>query len=119
MDAALAQNQADELEEEDGFDLANILPEDTGLSMVVWISDGQGVRHDVRVKISEEHGSRVRTDRWAVMSVRPTPELIHGDLSSRDVDAVRRWILLNEPVIMAYWQGELATKLMLNAIQPI
>ena len=117
MDAPLVELEPDDLDEAEGFDLANLHPEDTGLPMVVWISDGQGVRHDVRVKISEEHGGRIRTDRWAVMSVRPTPELIRGTLDGRDVEAVRRWIRLNEATIMAYWRGEMSTRAMLDSLQ--
>lgn len=120
MDAPLARFPAppDELDDE-GFDLANLLPEDTGLPMVVWISDGTGLRHDLRVKVSQTHGDRIRRDDFAVMAVRPEPRLLHGELSRRDVEAVRAWILLNEAVILDFWDGKLATRVMLDRIKRV
>lgn len=119
MDAQLADLQQDALDEGEGFDLANVQPARTGLPMVIWISDGTGVRHDLRVKVSQEHGPRIRTRDWAVMSVRPEPRLIHGELSGRDVEAVARWIRLNEPLIVDYWEGRLFTDDMLTRVQRV
>lgn len=120
MDAAFARTIAEIAHDEgEGFDLANIPPRLSGLPMVVWLSDGTGVRHDLRVKVSQEHGARIRTRDWAVMSVRPEPELLHGELSSRDVDAVTRWIRLNEAVILDYWEGRLFTDDLLARLQRV
>lgn len=113
--AAFARPEPDDIENE-GFDLANLLPSDTGLPMVVWVSDGTGVRHDVRIKVSQTHGSRLRPDDLATVAVRPEPRLLHGELARPDMDAVTAWIRLNEPTILAYWRGELGTREMLDRI---
>jgi hypothetical protein len=39
--------------------MANFRPADTGLPMVVWVSERQG-QHDVRVKVSMAHGEKAR-----------------------------------------------------------
>lgn len=120
MDATRARPIAEEAHEEnEGFDLANIPPRVSGLPMVVWLSDGTGVRHDLRVKVSQEHGPRIRTRDWAVVSVNPEPHLLHGDLSSRDFDSVVRWIRLNEAVIVDFREGRLFTDELLARLQPL
>ncbi|HEY1299000.1 MAG TPA: hypothetical protein VGF07_00790 [Stellaceae bacterium] len=39
----------------------------------------------------------------------PTPRLIAGNLSPRDLDAVGDWIRLNESVLVDYWEYRIST----------
>ena len=106
-DAPLAWDAQDE---DDLFLMANLFPRDTGLPMTIWVSERGGARHDVRLKVGTIHGARpVRRDEQAVVGVRPTPRLIHGELSRDDLDAVSAWITLNVDIIMEYWSGEAST----------
>ncbi len=83
--------------------MTNLLPRTTGLPMVIWIGPRYGARYDVRVKVCCVHGSRMIPTDLAVMSVRPTPELLHGDLSAADVAAVTRWIEANRDLLIDIW----------------
>jgi hypothetical protein len=103
----------------DPFLMANLYPEDTGLPMTVWIGPRGGARHDVRVKVNMTHGARMEPTHLATVSVRPQPELLHGRLSSEDFDAVRRWIVLNEDVIVDYWDGALSTGAMIRRLKTV
>jgi len=104
MDAVLAETEEFKEPDEDfGYWHVNLHPRTTGLPMVVWIGPRMGARHDVRVKVSRKHGDRVMPLDLAVMSVRPEPQLLHGELSSADRQAVARWIKLNEQAILDHW----------------
>ena len=46
------------------------LPHQTGLPMVVWITENDGDPHDVRVKVSTLHGGRGSWQAAASMAVR-------------------------------------------------
>ena len=45
--------------EEDFFEMANLFPADTGLPMVVWVSERGDARHDLRVKVNQSHETRM------------------------------------------------------------
>ncbi len=95
---------ANDADEEDLFEMANVRPEISGLPFIVWISEKGKSRHDVRVKVSP--GARVR-EFVASVSVRPTVELVAGELDPKDLELVRRWIELNRDVIVRFWDGEI------------
>ena len=109
MRAHKKQPAADRKEEEAPFDMANLCPRDTGLPMTVWVSPRGRARHDVRVKVSEDHGDRMDPANTAVVGVRPKPRLLHGELSAPDMRLVAAWIAANEAALVGYWDGRLST----------
>ncbi len=103
--------------DEDFFSMANLSPRITGLPMVVWVSQRGGARHDPCVKISLEHGHRMRADRTCSVSVRPTVDIVAGPaLPSEDVALVRTWIERNRQVLVDYWEERIATDELLERL---
>jgi len=96
--------QPNDTDEGDLFEMANVRPEFSGLPFIVWISERGNARHDVRVKVSP--GPRVR-EFVASVSVRPTVEVVAGELDAKDFDLVARWIDLNRDVIVKFWDGDI------------
>ncbi len=115
-EAPLEWTTAEE-DEDDTFLMANLFPEDTGLPMTVWVSAKGGARHDVRVKVNMKAGPRADVGDMAVVAVRPRPRLLHGELSSRDLGAVSRWIELNHQIIMDHWEGRASSALLIRSLQ--
>jgi hypothetical protein len=95
--------------EEDFFEMANLFPDDTGLPMVVWASERGHARHDVRIKVSLSHGTRMLPGNLAVVAVRPVPRLVVGNLSPADLRSVSDWIRLNEAALVDYWEYRIST----------
>jgi hypothetical protein len=95
--------------DEDFFLMANLFPADTGLPMVVWVSERGHARHDIRVKVNQSHGTRILPGNLATVAIRPTPQLIAGQLSPSDMQAVSKWIRLNEAALVAYWEYQVST----------
>ena len=106
-------------EEDDLFLMSNLYPEDTGLPMTVWVSTKGGARHDARVKANIAHGPRMNADNLAVVSVRPQPRLLHGELSRRDLEAVIAWIELNREVIIDHWEGRVSSAALFRRLKPL
>lgn len=106
-------------EEEDFFLMANLRPKNTGLPMVVWVSHRGHARHDARVKVCRTPGDRMDADDLAVVGIRPSPELIEGPLDSGSLKLVQRWISLNEAALLAYWDGEIDTADLLQALKKV
>jgi hypothetical protein len=87
------------------FDMANLRPERTGLPFVVFISQKGRARHDVRIKLAR--AAKVRPSEMITVAVRPTPRVIRGRINARELELVRRWIGLNETVLVDYWNGDI------------
>jgi hypothetical protein len=53
--------------EEDFFEMANLFPADTGLPVVVWVSERGHARHNVRVRWTSRTGREFYrgTSRWS------------------------------------------------------
>lgn len=114
----LDEGGSDEIAGQALFDMANLRPQRTGLPFVVFISQRGGARHDVRLKLARS--AKVRPSDMLTVAVRPRPRLIRGRMSSQEFDAVRRWIELNERVLIDYWNGDIEyTEDALDAIKPI
>ena len=108
-----------ELDDDEGFWMANLPPRLTGLPMVIFVSQSGNARHAIRIKVSLTHGNHMDPNNTVPVGVHPTPhEIFPGQLSRSDRDAVFRWIDLNENVLVNYWANKLFTDEMLARIQP-
>ena len=107
------------IEETDLFEMSNLYPKHTGLPMTVWVGVKGGARHDVRVKVCRTHGNHMDIRDTAVVSVRPTPELIEGPLRTADLKAVQAWIALNTEVLIGHWDGGLDSVDLAQALKKI
>jgi hypothetical protein len=107
------------VENDELFEMANLYPRTTGLPMTVWVSPRGNARHDVRVKVNMMHGDRMSIDNTAVVAVRPAPRIVEGQLSAEDERAVSEWIRLNAEAIVAYWDGDIDTVQLAQALKPL
>jgi hypothetical protein len=111
--------EADTDDEDDAFAMTNLRPRRTGLPMTVYVSLQPGSKHDVRVKVSTVHGQTLDPSRTAVVSVRPEPKLIHGELTGRDLELVKRWIELNRDLLIAHWEARLDSEDMFEQVRSL
>jgi hypothetical protein len=106
-------------DQDDLFEMANLFPGTTGLPMTVWVSPRGGARHDVRIKVNMTHGNQMSVSNTAVVAVRPTPRLIVGQLDPEDFQAVSDWIVSNTDALVAYWDGQIDTVQLGQALKPL
>jgi hypothetical protein len=109
-----AENEADEL-----FSMVNLSPRLTGLTMTVWVSPRGQARHDVRIKVNLAHGRRMTIHDAAVVTVRPSPQDLSGQLPPPDLHAVSAWIRLNEAALVDYWEFRIDTDELLQRLRPL
>jgi hypothetical protein len=106
--------EADEL-----FEMANLYPRTTGLPMTVWVGPRGNARHDARIKVNMTRGNQMNIDNTAVVAVRPSPHVIAGRLPRGDERALAAWITLNTDAIVAYWNGDMDTLELVQALKPL
>jgi hypothetical protein len=105
--------------EDELFEIANLYPAETGLPMTIWASPRGDARHDPRIKVNMTHGNRMTIENTAIVAIRPSPRIITGRLSSEDQEAVSRWISLNTDVLISYWDGDIGTIQLAQALVPL
>src|SRR5262245_36173167 len=100
------------------YEMANLRPERTGLPFVVFISQKGGARHDVRIKIAR--APNVRASEMITVALRPPRVIGSGSLDPREFELLNRWIELNLPVLVDYWNGMIEyTEDALEALKPL
>ena len=104
--------------EDDFFLMSNLGPKRTGLPFMVWISQKGGARHDVRVKVARS--PKVKPGEFITVSVRPTVEVLYGELRPAELRLLRKWIKLNEAAIIGFWDGDIEdTTEVLEQLRPL
>src|ERR1700730_10634491 len=109
--------QANAITSDELYEMANLYPRTTGLPMTVWVGPRGNARHDVRIKVNMTHGNQMNIDNTAVVAVRPSPHLVAGRLSSDDERKVADWITLNTAAIVSYWDGDIDTLELVQALK--
>jgi len=65
------------------------------------------------------YGNQMNAANTAVVAVRPVPRIIAGHLAADDERAVFRWVSLNEPALIAYWDGQIDTIQLGRLLRPL
>jgi hypothetical protein len=115
----VVSEDAEPQQSDDLFEMANLFPRTTGLSMTVWVSPRGNARHDLRVKVNMTHGNQMNMANTAVVGVRPAPHLIAGRLTPDDERAVFQWVSMNAAALIAYWDGQIDTIELGERLQPM
>lgn len=108
-----------EIDEDALFEMANLFPADTGLPMVIWVSERGHARHDLRIKVNQAHGTRMLPGNLATVAVRPAPRVIAGQLSAADLRLVGQWIALNEAALVDYWEYRISTAALVGRLRKL
>jgi hypothetical protein len=88
---------------DDPYMLMSLRPRNTGLPMTVWITPAYDMPEPPVMKAAQIHGDLPGFENLAIVSLRPTVEVLSGNLSEPDLDAVRQWVDLNRDVLIEYW----------------
>jgi hypothetical protein len=115
----VVSKEAEPLEADDLFEMANLFPRTTGLPMTVWVSPRGSARHDVRIKVNLAHGNQMNATNIAVVGVRPSPRMIAGQLSPDDERAVFQWVGLNAAALVAYRDDQIDTVQLGQILRPL
>jgi hypothetical protein len=98
-----------EFSEDDLYEMANIYPDDSGLTMTVWVRP-RNEPHGPRIKVCTIPGPRMHPYHTVTVTLPPVIRVIPpGGLSPADLHLVEQWIRLNETAIRAHWSGQISS----------
>jgi hypothetical protein len=107
--------------DDEAGDMVSLTKEDTGIHNTLFASTKgyASERHGPRIKIAVDPSTRfVAGGKSASMSIHSyglTGEYVSPAL----VEQVKRFIELNREALLAYWEGEIATREFLRRVRPI
>jgi hypothetical protein len=100
------------------FGMANPRRKTTGLPFIVFISQSDAARHAARVKVSPK--PRVRPDERCSYSISPFEWKEGPRLATAEEKLLGRWIDMNAPVLLDYWNGEIEyTEDAIDRLKPV
>lgn len=98
------------------YAMANLRPEDTGLPMVVWISEKGGAKHGPRLKVSKKMGDKIDPSNVLTVTVSDNPTMYNGELEPKVFNKLKQFIKLNKENLLKYWNNEVSTREFLNSL---
>ena len=87
------------------YEMANLRPKTTGLPFVVWVSQKDGAKHDVRVKAGYE--ARLFPSEMGSYAARPFGFEGGQRLAAADERLLERWIEMNLAVLVGFWEADI------------
>jgi hypothetical protein len=98
-----------EISEDELDTMVNIVPDDSGLPMTVWVRPRSNERHGPRIKVCTIYGARMFPHDTVSVTLPPAIRAIPpGGLPAADLRAVSDWIRLNEAAITAFWESRIS-----------
>ena len=92
------------------IEMANFRPSETGLPMVCWIRPDAKVQHQLPyLKVNQILGNKV-SDLYCSLSISNEPEILVGEwlLGSKNLRAVKNFIIAHKDTLLAAWQHEIS-----------
>ena len=100
--------------------MANLTPNETGLPMVVWVSEKGGAKHGPRIKVSTELGAKIDPGSTVTVTIEDNPRKIgSARLAAKHLTQVAEFIRKNSKVLIQYWERKISTKDMMDKIEKL
>ena len=96
-------------QENELFEMSNIQPKRTGLSVSVWVREKrEGLQHACSIKVSNIPGRFDPYDNFSV-SINDSPQVIAGacKLKGQVLDDIKDWVVLNKDALLDLWEGRI------------
>ncbi|HET9236136.1 MAG TPA: hypothetical protein VFO10_02725 [Oligoflexus sp.] len=109
-----------DLDDEMGFAMSALDESDTGLpGLVILVFDDRYIstkpHHEPQIWVTTAESTKV----LARISIETVPHILDGNLSDEVLADVRRFLVKSKDVLVAYWNGGVSTKKMLEGIKPV
>lgn len=91
------------------WEMANLRPSRTGLSVIVYVSE-KNSSHGPRIKFLNSYNDKVLPSNLVTMTVSDNPRVISSQrirIKTKDINNIKRWVLLNKQLLTDLWNGQI------------
>ena len=96
------------LTEDSLWEMTNLRPKRTGLTMCIYVSERKG-SHGPRVKFMNGYGD-VQAEHLCTITVEDNPQIIAEEkiiLKTKDINDLKKWIALNQQLLVDLWNKKI------------
>ena len=113
-----------DIDEEALSDTTILSQEETNLPCVVWALGCRNIKYGKIIKFQDSSSSIDDGSQLIPMTISNSPEIPNHlknklKLTENDIEKIKRWTILNEPILLKYSKGKLSSKKLLERITPI
>ena len=106
------------------YEFADLVPEDTRLTVVVWIDGPRKMKYGKRIKFQNNNSNRLNGGEIIPITISDDPQIQKSfttklKISNKDLNKIKSWIKLNKEVLLDYSNGLITTKQLYNKILPL
>lgn len=120
----LEQLLQDEYDNKVSFvEMVDISKQSTNLEVIIWVDGPRNVPHAARIKFANSYGDKLAGVELIPMTIDnpsiPEKILPKVKIKPKDVEAIKRWVILNQDLIKQYGKGEINTETFLRSIKKV
>ena len=106
------------------YEFADLVPEDTNLSSVIWVDGNRNTPHGKRIKFQNNNAKRLNGGELIPVTISDEPQIPKSvktkiKISQKELNEIKEWIKLNKDVLIKYGNGEITTKQLYLLLQPL
>lgn len=113
------------IDEELLCEMADLVPEETGVPCLIWADGPRNMKHGFRIKFQNSYCNRDDGSEMIPITIsKDNPQIPKSvktrlKIKNKDFKKLQRWIILNYDALIGYAQGRLHTREFLDKIQPL
>ena len=104
-------------------EMVDVSKKRTNLEVIVWVDGPRNLPHAARIKFANSYGDKLAGVELIPMTIdNPTiPEKIlpKVKIKPKDVEDIKRWVILNQDLIKQYGNGDIDTDTFLSSIKKV
>lgn len=105
------------------IEMVDVPKRKTNLEVIIWIDGPRNIPHAARIKFANDYGDKLFGVELIPITIDnptiPKNILPKVKIKPKDVEDIKKWILLNKDLIKAYGKGEIDTDEFLNSIKKV
>lgn len=104
------------------WEMANLRSQETGLNVIIFISEKGQANHGPRIKVQNDYSTHITND-WFSLTISDVPVIpqsqrhLNINIKDSDLAKIKQWIKRNKDVLLAYWNEQITTTEVLSKLR--
>lgn len=105
-------------------EFADLTPEDTNLSVVIWVDGPRNISHGKRIKFQNNKSNRLNGGEMVPVTISDNPQIPDSvnsklNIKQKELTRIKKWVILNKQVLIDYADGKITTSQLYRLIKPL
>ena len=121
----MLEHELTHIDEELLCEMADLVPEDTGVPCLIWADGPRNMKHGFRIKFQNSYSNRDDGSEMIPITIsKDNPQIPKSvktrlKIKNKDFKKLQKWVILNKNTLIGSAQGKLHTKEFIEKLQPL